>query len=341
MADNTPDPFAPYSGLGGTAEKRQKARHAQQVAQDYAEHAQAQEVSDSGPYDEYKGKKYKFTDITGQDRQHNVEDYTAQGKVGDVPVTGTDEKWFQGLKDILPSITRKDEGGVGHLEDPGQLSEKEYDALTKQASKGNKLAQEILLKGHYKAHDFPSLTQDLNKVEDPFVKALSNMPNVANTAESQIAAVTQPYDFANAEGQVNAILANQGFAQTAQPSAQTSAYVNKIDQIASGNPLTSSALGLPPIDQALAGLGPAAKASEKAAPNAALLAALLSHIQYQDVYGTGLSASQTANNPAWLQQLIAAVTNSTFAAGLPNASIAAAGAGTTPSAGSSPVPNTG
>jgi hypothetical protein len=289
------------------------------------------------------GKTYKFSAVT--DPTGNVESYTAQGPEGAVKLTPADYKYLkyvEGQNAMVP-------GKPGETEQPGdphQLSDKEYDTLTQEASRGNKLAQEILVKGHYKAKDFPTLTQDLQKMADPFVNALSNLPNVASTAESQLQAVTQPYDFANAEGQVNNILTNQmGMAALAQPSAATSSFVSKVDQIASTNPLTQSTLGLPTIESALGELGPAAKLSTKATPNAALLQALLSHIQYQDVYGTGLSSTAAAqNNPNWLQQLIAAVNLSDLGGGIPGITSAASAARRAPSAsttGPGGVPNTG
>jgi hypothetical protein len=284
------------------------------------------------------GKTYKFSDVT--DPQGDVEGYTAQGATGAVGFDKADDKYLHDLSlGNTPLVDEKN--GVGKIGDPHQLTDKEYDALTKEASTGNKLAQEILVKGHYKAQNAPSLQQDLNKVEDPFVKALGNLPNVASAGEAQVGAVTQPYDFSNAESQVNNILTNQGYAANAQPSAGTSAYINKIDSEAAGNPLTQSTLGLPSISSALSGLGPAAKLSEKAAPNSALLSALLSHIQYQDVYGTGLNAGSASSNPAWLQELLASVTGTTAAGGLPSPALAATGIGTVPGASSDTVPNTG
>jgi hypothetical protein len=280
---------------------------------------------------EVGGKKYKFTAETNPEGE--VESYSAQdpdaslsGQMMQGPTEGGQPKnQMDRQLDLL----------LGGKENASDLSPKEYDALTKEASRGNKLAQQILVKGHFKGKDYPSLTQDLNKIEDPFVKALSNMPGVANTAESQVVAATQPYNFTNAESQVNNILTNQGYAANAQPSAETSAFVNKIDAEAAGNPLTQSALGLPSISQALAGLGPAAKLSEKAAPTSALVQALLSHLQYEDVYGTGLSSS--AGQPNWLQQLLAAVTGTTSTGGLVSPATAAAGIGAVPTETSTPT----
>lgn len=296
------------------------------------------------------GQKYKFSAV--DDPTGAVTGYTAQGDVGSIPVTRQDLPFLtegKGKKRRainFPVVDNKavDGGHLGEIGDPAKLSDKEYDLLTHEASKGNKLAQEILVKGHYKGTPAPTLKQDLAKLEDPFVKALGNLPNVANTAEAQVAAVTAPYDFTNAETQVNNILTNQGFAANAKPSAATSAYVSKMDAIAGGNPLTSSALGLPTIDQALGRLGPLAKQAEGTVAQSALLNALLSHIQYQDVYGTGLSGTNVKGDPSWLQQLLASVTGTTFGAGLPAPAVAAAGGsipGVTPGSSSSTVPNTG
>jgi len=294
--------------------------------------------SDPGlPADEIEigGKKYTFNAVT--DQYHNVIDYVTQGESGPVHFTPDDYKYLKAIEAQNAMVPGKP-GQTEQPGDPTKLSDSEYDALTKDAAKGNKLAQEILVKGHYKAQDYPSLTQDIAKLEDPFVQALSNLPNVAQSAEAQTLAVTKPYDFSNAESQVNNILANQGYAQLAQPSVATSSYVSKLDQLASGNPLTTSALGLPSITQALSGLGPAGKLAESAAPNAGLLSALLSHIQYEDIYGTGLSGVSAAQNPAWLQALLAAVT------GQSNLNIKIPGLpSTSPAPGQSPdtVPNTG
>jgi hypothetical protein len=297
--------------------------------------------SDPLPGDEIDigGKKYKFTEV-GVNPEHNVRDYSAQ----DPNASLSGEESGPVLGDPKNQMSRQLEMLLGGVQNAQDISPNEYAKLTKEASKGNKLAQQILVKGKFKAQDYPSLTQDLNKLSDPFVQALSNLPNLANQAEAQTVAVTQPYDFSNAETQVNNILANQGSAERATPSAQTTAYANQLAQITSANPLTAATPGMPSIPtiaQALGGLGPAAKVSEKAAPSSALLAALLSHIQYEDVYGTGLSASQGAANPAWLQQLIAAVTGTGVGGGLTSPVIAGSTAGTLPSTGTSPIPNTG
>jgi hypothetical protein len=287
------------------------------------------------------GHKYKFFQVTDPD--NNVEFYTAQDPSGriDISKDPQEQRDLNDLANEVPNLAGLTIGGHG-LGDPNKLSDKEYDALTKAAARGNNLARQILIKGHYKATDFPSLTQDLAKVEDPFVNALSNLPNVANAAEAQTVAVTQPYDFNNAEAQVNNILANQGMAQLAQPSATTTQYANKLSSIASQNPLATSALGLPSINQALAGLGPAAQLSEKATPNQGLLAALLSHIQYEDIYGTGLTGPQASSNPAWLQNLISSVLGDTSISGaLPSVTAAAAAAGGGSTSPTDTVPNTG
>ena len=291
------------------------------------------------PYEDViGGKKYKFNVVT--DPYGQVQDYTAQGPVGGGPVPKDMRKYVKGLPDSNELFTGP--ADKRRLTDPAQLSDKEYDALTKAATKGNKLAQEILVKGKYKAQNFPNLTQDLAKVTDPFVKALSNMPQMAGALESQVQAVTQPYDFTNAETQVNNILANQGSTARMTPSAQTSAYANKLGQLADVNPLASGAAsdilraaGFPgSIGGALTQLGPAAKVSEKAAPTAALLGAILSHLQYQDVYGTGLSSALGKSTPNWLQALIASVGQSALGGALPGINTAAGAAGTLPSTGS-------
>jgi hypothetical protein len=259
--------------------------------------------------DDISGKKYKFTEVDPA-RGNPVQDYSAQdptakltGALEQGPVQGKPADMMDRQLELLL-------GGVQNAKD---ISPNEYKKLTKLASGGNKLAQQILVKGHFKAQNYPSLGQDIKKVEDPFVNALSNMPQMAQALDTQVSAVTEPYNFSNAEQQVNNILKNQGEAQLAQPSAQTSAYANQLAAASNVDPLGTgpasailSQFGFPgSINDALKGLGPAAKLAEKAGPDAALLGAILSHIQYQDIYGTGLSNAQ--NNPAWLQALLESV----------------------------------
>lgn len=275
-----------------------------------------QAADPSLPADEYVygGKTYTFKPVNDP-RGGMVKDYSASDPNAEItggesgPVLGNPSNQMSRQLEMLL-------GGVQNAQD---LSPHEYDKLTQLASNGNKLAQQILVKGNFKAQDYPSLSQDITKMTDPFVQALSNLPNAANAAEAQVAAVTAPYDFSNAEGQVNNILKNQGFAQLAQPSAATSAYVGKLNQIASGNPLTDTnpvlqALGVPTIESALKGLGPAAKAYQKALPNQAMLGILLNRIQSQDVYGSGLTSKNALgpSAPNWLQELLASITSSTY-----------------------------
>jgi hypothetical protein len=334
---------------------------------------------------EIGGKKYRFTQV--QDPYGRVEDYTARGDAP-IDISKAQERSstsYGPLGDL--SNFRIGKGGELEGSIKSELTDKEYDTLTREAAGGNKLAQQILVKGHYKAQNFPSLMQDLNKIEDPFVKALGNLPNVEASAEKMVSAVTQPYDFSNAETQVNNLLSNQtvasqssmaaglagaaGAQATAQgagsdyqnpfaasnpflskeavssggsmpaQSAQTKAYLSALNKIGAPNLASSAIPGIPSFDAALASLGPAAKLSEKASPQQALLSALLSHLQYQDVYGTGLASAGTSQNPAWLQQLIASVTGLTSTGGLVNPALAGGGVGSVPSAGTSTVPNTG
>jgi hypothetical protein len=221
--------------------------------------------------------------------------------------------------------------------DPKTMDAKQYDALTKEASKGNKLAQSILVSGHYQAHDYPSLQKDLNTIDDPFVNALSGLPALAENEQAQANQVTQPYDFSNAEAQVNNLLGQMGSSQKMTTSPETNSYLSSLQGIVSqgANNLNTSTLGIPSIMTALSGLGPAAKESEGVSSNAALLAALLSHQQYEDIYSTGLTNS--SSNPAWLQNLIASVVGSTSSGGLPTPTLAAEGIGSTPSTAASPT----
>lgn len=291
----------------------------------------AQSADDLGLFG---GKRYKFEAVT--DPTGEVEDYTSQGPTGELP------KEFQGK-----AFQKYDTGEVADLamegkDDPHKLTDSEYDALTKEASKGNKLAQEILVRGHYKAHDFPTLTQDMNKLEDPFVKALSGMPALATNLENQQNSTTQLYDFTNAEGQVNNILGGMGSSMRATPDQTTTNYVNKLQGFVNqgANQINQPGPnGVPSIMQALEGLGPAAKLSEKSTPTEALLGALLSHLQYETIYGGQTPSGK--GEPNWLQQLLASVTGLTAGGNLVSPLVAASGlAGTTPSTGASTIPNT-
>jgi hypothetical protein len=297
-------------------------------------------VKSADPYDSFKHDNtdpapedqgqvgqgdYKFTAVTNP--EGSIEDYT----------------------ETPPTNTGYTEGGIlrgdvaQQSTDPKQLSASQYDALTKEASKGNKLAQQILVSGHYKAHAYPSLAQDLTKLEDPFVQALSGLPALAQSEQAAANKVTQPYDFTNAEAQVNNLLGQMGSSQRMTTSPETNAYIAGLQGIVSqgANNLTSGALGgaVPSIMSALEGLGPAAKESEKATPYAALLSALLSHQQYETVYG-GQSPS-SSGDPAWLQNLIASVTGTGIGGGLVSPAIAAGAVGTTPSATPSPTGSNG
>jgi hypothetical protein len=285
-----------------------------------------------GDEGEYGGQKYKFSEVSPA-AGDPVEYYSA----GDQSANTADTQ--QGPHELTADLEKV----LGGVQNPQDISPNEYAKLTEAAHKGNKLAQQILVGNHFKANGYPSIGQDLAKVADPFVQALSNLPNLAGELQTHAQAVTQPYDFTNAESQVNNILTNQmGMKAAPPPSAATTAFSDKLDQIAAGNPMTTSVMGLPSITGALAGLGPAAKLSEKATPNAALLSALLSHLQYQDVYGTGLSSTSAANNPAWLQALLASVVQSSGLGGaLPSVAslTGTTPTTTTPGAGTSPTPN--
>ena len=270
------------------------------------------------------GEGYKFSPVDNP--EGNIEDYTETSPTGTEP---------------MRELGMAQQGGLLQASaDPKTLSAKEYDALTREASKGNKLAQSILVSGHYKAHDYPSLQQDLKKVEDPFVNALSGLPALAENLQSQQQQMTQPYDFNNAEAQVNNLLGQMGSSQRMSASPETQAYVDKLQGIVGGaNNINTSTAGLPSIEQALGGLGPAGKLSEKASPYASLLAALLSHQQYETIYG-GQAPSGT-NDPAWLQNLIASVTGTSIGGGLVNPSVAAGSVGVTPSTSATPTGSNG
>ena len=300
------DPIAKYFGM----------------AQPYAEDSQPAPEMPKGD-DEFGGHKYKFTKETLDPSQ--VEDVTSSA--------------FQGQQDpAFEATLNKDNKGFKNI-DEGKLTDKEYDALTREAANGNKLAQGILVKGKYKEQRFPSLGQDMAKLEDPFVKALSGLPGLGTTLEGQVQAQTKLYDFSNAEGQVNNLLSGMGSSMRATASPETQAYAGKIAGITGGDPLTTSTAGLPSIESALSELGPAGKLSEKATPNAALLSALLSHAQYETIYGG--QAPNTAGQPDWLQQLIAQVTGTAVGGGLVSPALAAGGVGSVPSASPTPTGSNG
>ena len=273
--------------------------------------------------DEVGNQRYKFTALS--DPTGEVQDYTETPQKG---ANYTDTAGIVGRGDLLQQAA-----------DPKKLSDKEYDALTKEASKGNKLAQSILVSGHYKAHDYPTMQQDIQKMEDPFVSALSGLPALAQNEQTQANKVTQPYDFTNAEAQVNSILGQMGSSQRMTTSPETNSYVSQLQGIVNqgANNLTSGvpSMGIPSIMSALKGLGPAAKESVKATPYESLLSALLSHQQYE--YETGGETIPSANNPAWLQSLIAAITGTTATGGLVNPTIAAGETGTPPSSNAGPT----
>jgi hypothetical protein len=273
------------------------------------------------------GHQYKFTPVTNPNGE--IQSYS------ETDPTGTEPMQMLGMAQ---------EGGVlQHATDPKTLTPAEYDKLTVEASKGNKLAQQILVSGHYKANDFPTLGQDLKKIEDPFVQALSGMPALAENMQGQMNAITQPYDFTNAEAQVNNLLGQEGSTMRMSTSPETNTYLSKLSSIVGspGADLTHSSAGLPSIMDALSGLGPAGKLSEGASPYASLLGALLSHQQYLDIYQGGLQQSNSNQNPAWLQALLASVTGQTAGGSVVSPQIAAAGIGAAPSTTPSPTGSTG
>jgi hypothetical protein len=272
------------------------------------------------------GKDYKFKEVSANP-EGTIQDYSETTPLPYGPVPGDQrQEMNQQLQKVL-----------GGTQNAGDISPHEYAALTKEASKGNKLAQKILVEGKFKAQDYPDLQQDLNKIDDPFVNALSGLPALAQNEQAQANKVTQPYDFSNAEAQVNNLLGQMGSSQQMTTSPETNQYLGTLQGIVSqgANNLTTSNFGLPSIMQALGGLGPAAKESVGVSGNAALLAALLSHQQYEDIYGTGLSSS--TSNPAWLQNLIASVVGQTGSGSLVSPELAAGEVGSTPSTASSPT----
>lgn len=283
--------------------------------------ADSQPNNDTLDTGDIAGENYKFSAVTNP--EGTIEDYTETSPTGN-----------QTTKDM----GMVQQGGLLQAAtDPKTMTAKQYDALTTEASKGNKLAQQILVSGHYKAHDYPSLQQDLKTIDDPFVNALSGLPALAENEQAQANKVTQPYDFSNAEAQVNNMLGQMGSSQQMTTSPETNSYLGALQGIVSqgANNLTTSNLGLPSIMSALGGLGPAAKESVGSSTNAALLSALLSHQQYEDIYGTGLTSS--TSNPAWLQNLIASVVGETGSGSLVSPTLAAGAVGTTPSTAASPT----
>jgi hypothetical protein len=318
-----PDAPDPFFATTKAAQKKDTKKAVKAAAPDDSfKHPDPSSNDDTLDQGQVGNEDYKFSAVTNPAGE--IKDYTetAPDTHG---YTATEGSIGQG--DLLQQST-----------DPKTLSAKEYDALTKEASKGNKLAQGILVSGHYKAHDYPTAQQDLKQLEDPFVNALSGLPALAENEQAQANKVTQPYDFTNAESQVNNLLGQMGSTQQMSTSPETNAYLGTLQGIVSqgSNNLTSSTLGLPSIMQALGGLGPAAKSSEKATPYASLLAALLSHQQYEIETGAEAVPGGTAN-PAWLQNLIASVTGATATGGLPNPTLAAGAVGAVPSTAASPT----
>lgn len=317
-----PDPFFATTKAKQKADTKKAVKAA--APDDQFKHPDSSSNNDTLGQGEVGGKEYKFTTQTNPAGE--IQDYTEQFPTGDKTMRQGD---ILGTGDLL-------QAGA----DPKTLSAKEYDALTKEASKGNKLAQGILVSGHYKAHAYPTAQQDLKKLEDPFVNALSGLPALAENEQAQANKITQPYDFTNAESQVNNLLGQMGSTQQMSTSPETNTYLGTLNGIVSqgANNLNSGvpSLGIPSIESALQGLGPAAKSSEKATPYASLLAALLSRQQYQIETGAEAVPGGTSN-PAWLQNLIASVTGASATGGLPNPTLAAGALGAVPSASSSPT----
>ena len=323
---SNPFPVAPDPMFAGTKKKAKKDVKQAIVSADPSG-ATMHEGGDPSTPDEGDifGEQYKFKAVDNP--EGDVEDYTET-----IPKP----------KGYVQTAATVGQGGLlQEATDPKQLSAADYDKLTKEASKGNKLAQQILVTGHYKAHNYPSLSQDLAKIDDPFVAALSGLPAMAENEQANANKVTQPYDFSNAEGQVNNLLGQMGSNMTMTTSPETNTYLGQLNNIvASGaNNLNTSTLGLPSIMTALGAEGPAAKESEKATPYASLLAALLSHQQYETVYGGQSPAS--SGDPAWLQNLIASVTGTAIGGGLVSPSVAAGSVGTTPSTSATPTGSNG
>ncbi len=289
-------------------------------------------VQTGGDVGDIGGKDYRFSEVSANP-EGNIKDYSAtdpnaalSGSLLQGPVAGDPKSVMAHQLELL----------LGGTQNPSDISPHEYAALTKEAHDGNKLAQQILVKGKFKTQDYPSLQQDLTKIEDPFVKALSGLPALAENLQAQQTQTTQPYDFNNAEAQVNNLLGQMGSSQQMSANPETQAYVNKLQGIVGGaGNINTSTAGLPSIETALSALGPAGQLSEKASPYASLLAALLSHQQYETIYG-GQSPSSTGD-PAWLQNLIASVTGTAIGGGLVSPAVAAGGVGTTPSTSSTPT----
>lgn len=280
------------------------------------------------------GKDYKFKAVT-TNPEGDIKDYRSTDPGANI----TDGESGPVEGDPKTSLTRQLEMVLGGTQASSDVSPHEYRQLTAEAAKGNKLAQQILVKGKFKAQDYPSEAQDLKKVEDPFVNALSGLPALAQNEQAQANKVTQPYDFSNAEAQVNNLLGQMGSSQQMSTSPETNSYLSGLQGIVSqgANNLTSGvpALGIPSIQSALEGLGPAAKTSEKVSPYASLLAALLAHQQYEITYeGANPGAS---SDPGWLQNLLQQVTGTAITGGLVSPTTAAGGVGSVPSTSASPT----
>jgi len=326
------------AGVGPQPKTKKKKATSLPYAPTTADRPDATGSSDADTADtgDWSGKDYRFTAVTSNP-YGDVQDYSAADP--NATITGVGQAEAEGpVAGVQPKneMSRQLELLLGGTQNAQDLSPHEYDKLTQLAHGGNKLAQQILVKGKFQDKDYPSLQQDLSKVEDPFVKALSGLPALAENLQGQQTQVTQPYDFSNAEAQVNNLLGQMGSTQQMSANPETQGYVNSLQNIVAGTGnLNNSVAGLPSIMSALGQLGPAAKESETASPYASLLAALLSHQQYETIYGG--EAPSSTGDPAWLQQLIASVTGQAVGGGLVSPTVAAGGVGTTPSTSATPT----
>jgi hypothetical protein len=199
-------------------------------------------------------------------------------------------------------------GDIFSVKNPKDLTDKEYDALRAAAVKGNSLAQKILDQGKYKGKKFPTASQDIQHLLQPYVNQMQNLPAMGYGMQAELNNQMQNNTFTNAAGQVQSILNNMGMAGISgadmpAPTPATQNYINQMQSIVNNAPgiTTPTSIGgvqIPSMESALeqfantklpsgkTQLGGAAL-SAQATGNEALTNALLSRLQNQIIWGTG------------------------------------------------------
>ena len=199
------------------------------------------------------------------------------------------------------------------------LTDKEYDILRQEAAKGNEFAQNILRLGAYQAQPFPTMQQDVRAVLNPFVQGIAGLQGMANALDARSGLVQAETSFPSAESQVNTMLSQMGVSPATQasfaPSAETSSFVKQLSNITAptmGGPGENiGGINVPSMSSALQSMVPLEQMSEKYAPYEQIINALLSHQQYETIYGYGPNAlAQNNTYPGWLQDVINKISGS-------------------------------